>query len=132
MWKAGFLGAFGLLLTAGTALAAGDPAAGEKIFQSVCTSCHAIGPGATNRLGPDLNGVIGRKAGTEAGYRYSAAMKNSGLTWDEASFAKFIADPRGTVPGTKMSYAGLTDATDVANITAYLETFNADGSKQSQ
>jgi cytochrome c len=132
MMKAVLAGAFGLLLTAGGAMAAGDPAAGEKIFQSICTSCHAIGPGATNRLGPELNGVIGRKAGTAEGYRYSGPMKNSGLTWDEATFAKFIANPRGMVPGTKMSYAGLTDPNDIANITAYLESFNADGSKKSQ
>ena len=131
MMKALFFALSGVLLTVNIAMAAGDPAAGEKVFQ-VCAACHSVGPGAANKIGPELNGLIGRAAGSAPGYRYSSAMKSSGLTWDEATFAKYIADPRGTVPGNKMTYAGLKDPTDVANLTAYLGSFNADGSKKSQ
>jgi cytochrome c len=115
-------------LMTGPALAAGgDPVAGKTVFQK-CLACHTIGPGAANKIGPQLNGLIGRAAGSVPGYRYSSAMKNSGLTWDEATFTKYIQNPRGVVPGTKMSFAGLQNPTDIANVMAYIETFNADGS----
>ena len=107
----------------------GDAAAGKTVF-AVCGACHAVGPGAANKVGPELNGLIGRKAGTAPGYRYSAAMANSGLTWDVATFQKYIADPKGVVPGNKMPYGGLKDPTQVANLTAYLASFNADGSSK--
>jgi cytochrome c len=108
---------------------AGDPTAGESVF-NVCKACHAVGSGAANKVGPELNGLIGRPAGTAPGYRYSSQMKSSGLTWDEATFAKYIANPRGVVPGTKMTFAGIQDATKIADLTAYLASFNADGSKK--
>src|SRR5665647_516302 len=85
-----------------------DAAAGEKVF-GVCKMCHQIGEGAKNAVGPVLNGVIGRKAGSVAGYNYSAANKDSGITWDEATFREYIKDPKAKVPGTKMIYAGLKD-----------------------
>ena len=107
----------------------GDAAAGKTVF-AICGACHAIGPGAFNRVGPELNGLIGRKAGTAPNYRYSAAMANSGLTWDVATFQKYIGDPKALVPGTKMTYAGLKDATKVNDLTAYLASFNADGSSK--
>ena len=107
----------------------GDAAAGKTVF-NICAACHAIGPGATNRVGPELNGLIGRPAGTAPNYNYSPAMKNSGLTWDIATFQKYIADPKAVVPGNKMPYAGLKDATKVADLTAYLASFNADGSSK--
>jgi cytochrome c len=130
MVKALILALSASCLAGGVALAAGgDPAAGEATFK-VCAACHAIGPGATNRVGPVLNGLFGRAAGTAPGYRYSPAMKKSGITWDESTFAKFIKNPRGVVPGTKMSYAGLQDDAAIANVTAYIESFNADGSKK--
>jgi len=100
--------------------------AGATVFK-VCTACHSVGPGATNKVGPELNGLIGRKAGTVQGYRYSAAMKNSGLTWDAATFGKYINDPRGTVPGNKMSFGGVHDPKQIADLTAYLASFDADG-----
>ncbi len=111
------------------AAADGDVAAGEKIFTSKCKVCHQIGPGAKNFVGPDLNGVIGRKAGSEEGYSYSDAMKGSGLTWDEATFKEYIKDPKAKVPGIKMIFAGLPKDTDQDNIYAYLAQFKADGSK---
>ena len=108
---------------------AGDPAAGATVFK-VCTACHSVGPGATNKVGPELNGVIGRKAGSVQGYHYSAAMKNSGLTWDVATFQKYINDPRGTVPGNKMSFGGVHDPKQIADLTAYLASFDADGNQK--
>lgn len=107
----------------------GDAAAGKTVF-AICAACHAVGPGAVNRVGPELNGLIGRKSGTAPNYHYSPAMANSGLTWDVATFQKYIADPKGVVPGNKMPYAGLKDATKVADLTAYLASFNADGSSK--
>jgi cytochrome c len=110
------------------ALAAGDPAAGEKVFMK-CKACHQIGPGAHNAVGPDLNGLNGRKAGTAAGYNYSTAMKDAGFTWDEKNFEEYIANPKAKVPGNKMPFAGLPADADRANVWAYISQFKADGSK---
>ena len=98
-----------LLTIAGASQAsAQDAAAGEKVF-GVCKTCHQIGEGAKNGVGPVLNGIIGRKAGSVAGYSYTAANKGSGITWDEATFREYIKDPKAKVPGTKMIYPGLKD-----------------------
>jgi cytochrome c len=85
-----------------------DAAAGEKVY-GVCRTCHQIGPNVKNAIGPVLNGVIGRPAGSYRGYAYSAANKGSGLTWDEPTFREYIKDPKAKIPGTKMIYAGLKD-----------------------
>jgi cytochrome c len=106
-----------------------DAAAGEKVF-AVCKACHQIGETAKNGVGPELNGVIGRKAGSVAGYNYSAANKNSGLTWDEATFREYIKDPKAKVPGTKMVFAGLKDEKKIDNLVAFLKQFDASGKKQ--
>ena len=108
--------------------AAGDPALGEKVFVK-CRACHQIGESAHNAVGPVLNGVIGRHSGVYPGYDYSDANKNSGLTWDEATFRQYIVGPQAKVPGTKMTFAGLTKQSDVNNIVAYLKQFDADGKK---
>jgi len=121
-----------LVAATGIANAAGDPAAGKTVFMK-CMICHKVGPGAMNGVGPQLNGVVGRKAGTVEGYAYSDANKNSGLTWDEATLTKYLAGPQVVVPGTKMTFAGLTGdtgPTDIADVIAYLKTFKADGSSQ--
>src|ERR671920_1564354 len=97
-----------LVAVAPGAALAQDAAAGEKTFAQ-CRACHQVGPTAKNAVGPVLNGVIGRKAGTVEGYNYSPANKNSGITWDEATFSEYIKDPKGKIPGTKMVYAGLKD-----------------------
>ncbi len=128
----GMVAASALALTALAtipAAAEGDVAAGEKIFNTKCKVCHQIGPGAKNFVGPDLNGVIGRKAGAVEGYSYSDAMKASGLTWDEATFKEYIKDPKAKVPGIKMIFAGLPKDTDQDNLYAYLAQLKADGSK---
>jgi cytochrome c len=106
-----------------------DAAAGEKVF-AVCKACHQIGENAKNSVGPVLNGMIGRPAGTYAGYSYSAANKDSGITWDEATFREYIKDPKAKIPGTKMTYAGLKDEQKVNDLLAYLKQFGPDGKKK--
>ena len=121
--------ATGVLCAATSASYAQDAAAGEKVF-AVCKACHQIGENAKNGVGPNLNGVIGRAAGSVAGYAYSDANKKSGITWDEATFKEYIADPKAKVPGTKMTYAGLKDQQKVNDLLAYLKQFGADGKKK--
>jgi len=116
-----------LFLTAGAA-SAQDAAAGEKVFLK-CRACHQVGETAKNGVGPQMNGLFGRKAGTVEGYNYSDANKNSGLTWDEATFREYIKNPRAKIPGTKMVFAGLTNETEIDNIVAYLKQFGPDGKK---
>jgi len=108
------------------ARAAGDPEAGKQVFKK-CHACHNVGEGARNAVGPILNGVVGRKAGSVEGYNYSEANKSSGITWDEATLDVYLKDPRAKVPGTKMSFPGLPSDTDRANVIAYLATFGPDG-----
>ena len=110
------------------AAAAQDAAAGEKVFTK-CKVCHQIGEGAKNLVGPVLNGVVGRPAGTYPGYHYSDANKNSGITWDEATLKVYLKDPKAKVPGTKMVFPGLTSDEDIANVIAYLKQFGPDGKK---
>ena len=122
------LAAAALVAAAGSAQAQ-DASAGERVFNQ-CKACHQIGEGAKNTIGPVLNGVVNRKAGTVAGYSYSDANKNSGLTWDEATLTEYLPNPRAKVPGTKMTFMGLKKESDVQNVIAYLKTFNEDGSKK--
>ena len=97
----------------------------------VCRACHQIGPTAKNAVGPSLNGVAGRKAGTYPGFSYSAANKNSNLTWDEATLEKYLPNPQGLVPGTKMVFPGLKDPQKVKDVIAFLKQYKPDGSKGS-
>jgi cytochrome c len=106
-----------------------DAAAGEKLFATRCKVCHQIGEGAKNAVGPDLNGVIGRKTGSVEGYSYSDANKNSGLVWDDATFLDYIKNPRTKIPNTKMIFAGLPKEEDGKNLLAYLKQFGPDGKK---
>jgi cytochrome c len=108
---------------------AGDTANGEDVFKK-CRACHQVGAAAKNAVGPLLNGLFGRKAGTIEGFSYSEANKSSGLTWDEATFAKYIKDPRGAMPGNKMAFVGLKNEKDVADLIAFLKQFDAAGSKK--
>ena len=117
-----------LLASANAAVADGDPVKGEKTFK-ICKVCHQIGEGAKDFVGPVLNGVVGRKAGTYPGYNYSDANKNSGLTWDEATLTKYLKNPREVVPGTKMAFPGIPKDEDIANVIAYLKQFGPDGKK---
>ena len=119
-----------LLAIAGVGEArAQDAAAGEKVF-AVCKACHQIGETAKNSVGPVLNGVIGRKAGSVEGYSYSTANKESGITWDEPTFREYIRDPKAKVPGTKMIYAGLKDEQKTNDLIAFLKQYDASGKKK--
>jgi len=120
-----------LLLAGFGAAQAQDAAAGEKVFTQ-CRACHQVGETAKNAVGPVLNGLFGRKAGTIEGYNYSPANKNSGITWDEATFREYIQNPRAKIPGTKMVYAGLKDEQRINDLVAYLKQFDAGGKKVSQ
>jgi cytochrome c len=105
-----------------------DPAAGENVFKK-CRACHQIGEGAKSGVGPHLNGLIGRPSGSVEGYKYSEANKNSGVTWTEDAFKKYIADPRGFMPGNRMAFAGLKDAKEIDDLVAYLKQYGPDGKK---
>jgi cytochrome c len=106
-----------------------DAAAGEKVF-GLCKACHQVGETAKNGIGPVLNGIMGRKAGSVAGYSYSAANKGSRITWDEATFRDYIRDPKAKIPGTKKIYAGLKDEQNTNDLIAFLRQFDADGKRK--
>ena len=106
----------------------GNAEAGAVVFRR-CMACHQVGPDAKNGVGPVLNGVVGRAAGVYPDYSYSAANKNSGLTWDEPTLTTYLHAPRKLVPGTKMTFAGLNKDQEIADVIAYLKQFNAQGQK---
>jgi cytochrome c len=118
-----------MLFSAMTVAHAQDAAAGEKTF-TVCRACHQIGPGAKDAVGPVLNGVVGRKAGTYPGFAYSDANKDSGIVWTPEELEKYLANPQKVVPHTKMIFPGLPSEQQRKNVIAYLELFNADGTKK--
>ena len=108
--------------------AGGDAEKGKKVFKK-CKACHAVGENAKNKVGPVLNGVIGRKAGTYDGFKYSKAMKEAGekgVVWNHDTLSAFLEKPRKFIPKTKMAFAGLRKEKDRENVIAYLETFSKD------
>jgi cytochrome c len=116
-------------LVASTAAAsAQDVAAGETSFGK-CRICHDVGEDAKNKLGPYLNGLDGRKAGSVEGVNYSAAIKNSGLIWNEETFKDFIKNPGAKIPGTMM-FMTIPDAKEAGDVWAYLKQFGPDGKKK--
>jgi cytochrome c len=117
-----------LAASAGTAPAQ-DVAAGEQSFKK-CIACHAVGDGAKNKVGPELNGIDGRHSGTAEGFNYSDANKNSGITWSAETFREYIKDPRAKIPGTKMVFAGIKNDQEITNLWAYLSQFGPDGKKK--
>lgn len=119
------------VLLAGSAGAAPaqDVVAGEISFRK-CLPCHAVGAGARNKFGPQLNGLDGRRSGTAAGYTYSDSYRSSGIVWNQETFAAYINDPKETFPGSKMTFRGIKDATEVRNLWAYLSGFDSDGSRK--
>jgi cytochrome c len=111
---------------------AGNPAAGEQAFK-VCTACHAVGPNATNKVGPELNGVVGRKWGAAPNFSYSADIANGGTAgkvWDEATLSAYLENPKHVAPNGKMPFAGLKDATKRDDVIAYLKQFDQSGNKK--
>ena len=111
---------------AGSGAMAQDAAAGKSSFNK-CLACHSIGAGAKNKVGPVLNGLDGRKAGTYPDYNYSDANKNSGITWNEATFKEYIKDPKAKIPGTKMAFAGVKSEKEINDLWAYVAQFDKDG-----
>ena len=114
-------------LLAAPAFAEGDVAAGEKVFKK-CAACHSIGEGAKNKVGPELNNLIGRVAGTHPDFNYSKAMIDAGaggLVWTSETLHHYLIKPRDFVKGTKMSFPGLPEQADIDNVVAYLESFSA-------
>jgi len=116
-----------MLAISARAAAAQDVARGEIVFHQ-CMICHAIGTDAQNKIGPELNGLDGRRSGTVANYTYSDANKNSGDVWNETTFKEYIVNPQAKIPGTKMTFAGIKDPQQVNDLWAYIKQFNADGS----
>ena len=100
-----------------------DAEAGKATFNK-CLACHSIGEDAKNKVGPELNGLDGRKSGTAPDYNYSEANKNSGITWNEANFKEYIKDPKAKVPGTKMFFAGIKNEKEVNDLWAYVSQFD--------
>ena len=100
-----------------------DAAAGEKVFVQ-CKACHQAGDAAKNGVGPVLNGLFGRKAGSVEGFVYSNGNKNSGVIWDEATFSEYIKNPKAKIPGTKMVFVGIKDEQKIKDLIAYLHTFD--------
>ena len=113
-----------LAASSGGALAQ-DAAAGEQSFRK-CMPCHAVGEDAKNKVGPELNGLDGRKSGSTE-YNYSEANKSSGITWNEETFKEYIKDPRAKIPGTKMVFAGIKSEKEQNDLWAYLKQFGPDG-----
>src|SRR3954470_874440 len=113
----------------GGAASAQDVAAGENSFKK-CLPCHSVGEGAKNKVGPELNGLDGRKSGSAPDYNYTEANKNSGITWNEAVFKEYITNPRAKIPGTKMVFAGISSENERNNLWAYLSQFDPAGKKK--
>ena len=111
---------FGLTVAAGAAQA-GDAAKGKTVFQR-CAICHRVDKDGGNGLGPNLFGVVGRKAGMVAGFSYSAAMKNSGIVWTADKLTAYVAHPAQVVPANRMAFAGVIDPGQQADVVAYLAT----------
>ena len=118
-----------IMFAAANGVSAQDLAAGETSFKK-CLPCHRVGPDAKNLVGPLLNGLEGRKSGTIEGYNYTEANKNSGIVWDEKTFAEYITDPRAKIPGTKMVFAGIKSENERNALWAYLKQFDAKGAKK--
>ncbi|MDY8110554.1 cytochrome c family protein [Fulvimarina sp. 2208YS6-2-32] len=119
----------GFALSLAAPVQAQDAEAGANVFKR-CQACHKVGEGAKNGIGPQLNGVFSEKPGVAEGYNFSPAFTEWAADkeeWSDELMSTWLADPRGTVKGTKMAFAGLKKQEDLDNVIAYLKTFNADG-----
>lgn len=125
MMKTLFAVSFLVLALAGLAQAR-DVESGKASFRK-CQPCHNIGEGAKSLIGPELNGLDGRKSGSVVGYAYTDANKSAGITWNEETFKEYIRDPRAKIPGTKMAFAGIKNDSEAADLWAFLKQFGPDG-----
>jgi cytochrome c len=114
------------IATAASGALAQDADAGKTSFNK-CLACHAIGENAKNKVGPELNGLDGRKSGSAPSYNYSDANKNSGITWNKETFLEYIRDPKAKIPGTKMAFAGIKNENEANALWAYIAGFDKDG-----
>lgn len=109
------------ILVAGSASAqSGNEARGERLFNQQCKACHTLDKDGARSIGPNLHGLVGRKAGSTEGFSSSDAMKTSGIVWDDKTLMEYLKDPKGRVPGTKMVYAGLKQEAQQADMIAFL------------
>jgi cytochrome c len=106
------------------------PPAASRCSGVLCSPCHDIGPDAKVKLGPPLNGIEGRKAGTYEGFNYSPANKSSGIVWSAETFDKYIRAPMQEMPGTRMAFVGIKNDKDISDLWAYLKEFGPDGAKK--
>nr|WP_244488164.1 cytochrome c family protein [Aureimonas sp. Leaf454] len=108
---------------------AGDAKAGAQVFKK-CQACHAVGPNAANKIGPELNGIYGEAVASVEGYAFSPALKayaGAHPTWDDATLTAWLANPKAEVPGTKMAFPGLKKPEDIANVIAFLRSYDETG-----
>jgi len=111
-----------VILVAGSASAqSGNEARGERLFNQQCKACHTLDKDGARTVGPNLHGLVGRKAGSTEGFSSSDAMKASGIVWDDKTLVEYLKDPKGRVPGTKMVYAGLKQEAQQADMIAFLK-----------
>jgi cytochrome c len=122
----GLLVAAALIAASASAGLAQDVEKGQNSFKK-CLPCHAIGPGATNKVGPGLNGLDGRHSGSVENFNYTDANKGSGIVWGEATFKDYIKDPKAKIPGTKMMFAGVKNDQEINDLWAYIKQFDAAG-----
>jgi cytochrome c len=118
-----------VVTSTGTSLAQ-DVAAGEASFRRYCLPCHDAGEGAKIKLGPPLNGLEGRPAGSFPGFNYSDAVKGSGITWNSDSIHEYLRNPMQRIPGTRMAFVGLKEESEIDNLWAFLKQFDAEGKKK--
>jgi cytochrome c len=109
------------LAAGGAAAQSGDAERGERAFNQQCKICHSVDKGGPNKVGPNLFGVIGRKAGTGASFSYSSAMEKSGIVWGDKALADYLTDPRKVVPGGKMAFVGIKKQDQLDDVIAYLK-----------
>lgn len=116
------IAAAAVIAVAGPAFAqSGEASRGQRVFNTQCRTCHTVEKGGAQPVGPNLNGLFGRKAGTLAGFEFSDPMKASGIVWDEATLAEYVRDPKAKVPAGKMAFVGLKNPAQLADLIAYLK-----------